>query len=106
MDRLKDEFETSVSPVARLLGHSLAAAMGFCGLALISLIPVGVVRVLIWVGMESLAVPLHTLENLLLAADVALFAVVFLSGVIVFAAETLTSARHQIKRAWKEHDHE
>ena len=34
---LRREIEHSASPVARLLGHSLAAALGFVGIALISL---------------------------------------------------------------------
>lgn len=103
MHHLKEEFVTSASPVTRLLGHSLAVALGFCGLAGISLIPVGAIKLLIWLGMEQLAGPLHALETLLLVVDIVLFGVVFLSGVVVFAAETLATTIRQIKEAWRNH---
>ncbi len=102
MSHLKDEFVSAASPVARFLGHSLAVAAGFFGLAMISLIPIGTVRLLIWGGMDQLAGQLHLLESLLLAVDIALFGVVFLSGVAVFLAETLASTIRQVKRAWRD----
>ena len=76
---------------------------GYVGLALISLIPIGTVRLLIWAGMDQLAGPLHLLETLLLTVDIALFGVVFLSGVAVFLAETLASTIRQVKLAWRDH---
>ena len=81
------EIEKSVSPVARLLGHSTAAALGFVGIALVSLLPVGVVRLIQMLGVADLADWLHLLEVVLLVADIALFLVVFLAGVVVFLAE-------------------
>jgi hypothetical protein len=101
METLKENFEQASSPVARLLGHSLAVSLGFCGLAVISLIPVLALKLLVLIGMEELAVPLHNLEIMLLLADIGLFAVVFLTGVIVFAVETIATAKRQIRKAWK-----
>ena len=59
---IKNEFEGAVLPVARLLGHALAAALGFCALGLISLIPIVVVRLLLWLGFAELAGPLRMLD--------------------------------------------
>jgi len=103
MHHLKEEFVTAASPVTRLLGHSLAVALGFCGLAIISLVPIGAIKALIWFGIVQLVEPLHALETLLLIVDIVLFAVVFMSGVAVFAAETLAATAKQIKTAWREH---
>lgn len=103
MSHLTDEFVSAASPVSRFLGHSLSVAFGFFGLALISLIPIGTVRLLICAGMDQLAGPLHLLETLLLTVDIALFGVVFLSGVAVFLAETLASTIRQVKLAWRDH---
>jgi hypothetical protein len=98
---LKDKFATAAFPVIRLLGHSLATAIGFCGLALISLIPIGVVKVLIWLGIRQLVELLHALETLLLVIDVGLFGVIFLTGVAVFVVEVLASTKRQINAAWR-----
>ena len=77
---IKNEFEGAVLPVARLLGHALAAALGFCALGLISLIPILVVKLLLWLGFAELARPLRTSEVALLFADIVLFAVVLFAG--------------------------
>lgn len=82
---MKLEFENVAGPVARLLGHSAAAALGFCGL-----------------GASEIALPLRALELTLLFADIGLFAVVFLSGVAVFAAETVSTATRRIRLALSE----
>lgn len=97
MQHLKEEFVTAASPVTRLLGHSLAVALGFCGLAMISLIPIVAIKTLICLGIIQLVEPLHFLETLLLIVDILLFGVVFLSGVAVFVAETLATTIRQIK---------
>lgn len=104
MSHLTNEFVLAASPVARFLGHTLAVALGFLGLALISLIPIGAVRLLIWAGMDQLAGSLHLLESLLLTVDILLFGVVFLSGAAIFLAETLASTIRQIKHAWRGHE--
>lgn len=103
MNHVKGEFLSAASPVARLLGHSLAVVIGFAGLALISLLPIAVVRLLIWIGMPQLAEPLHLLETLLLLVDIGLFGIVFLTGVVVFLVETLATTKRQIKAAWRDH---
>lgn len=56
---VRDEFVMAASPATRLLGHSLAVSLGFCGLAAISMIPIGAMKVLIWLGIGHLAEPLH-----------------------------------------------
>ena len=103
---MKNEFEEAARPVARLLGHSLAAALGFVGIALISLIPISVLKLVLALGVDELASPLRILEVMLLVADMLLFTVVFLTGVVVFAAETLASAKSQISKAWKDGGHD
>jgi hypothetical protein len=103
---INKEFETAASPIAWLIGHSLASAFGFCGLAVVSLIPIGVIRLLIFAGLDQLADPLHSLEMLLLLVDIALFGIVFLSGVVVFTVETIATTIRQAKKAWKGSDHE
>lgn len=102
-NQVKKEFISAASPVARLLGHSLAVALGFCGLAVISMIPVGIIKVLIWLGIESLIEPLHALEKFLLYVDVGLFSLVFSTGVIVFVVEVAASTKRQVIMAWR-HD--
>ena len=95
---MKRAVEEAAAPLARLIGHSLAAAVGFCALAAISLIPIQAVKVLTLLGFSQIARPLHVLEQALLFADVCLFAVNFISGVAVFAAETVDAARRRITR--------
>lgn len=85
-----------LSPFARFLGHSLGSAIAFVCIALISLIPVGVVRAMIWLGLGELAGALHALETMLLIADILLFVLIFLAGAVVFAVEVITSARKRI----------
>lgn len=92
---------TQAGPVARLIGHSLAASLGFAGLALTTLIPIGVVRLLVMNGFGQLAESLHWLEVALFIGDVALFSVVFLTGVIIFIVETIIYAYEEIKRLFK-----
>lgn len=94
---MKPAFEDVVAPLVRLIGHSVAAAAGFCALAAISLIPIEVVKLLALLGLSELARPLQILEEILLFADVCLFAVIFLSAVAVFAAETIGAAKRRIR---------
>lgn len=100
-EELKTAVVTGLSPVAKLLGHSLASALGFAGLAVISLVPLGVVHLLHAFGLEQLAVELHGLESFLLMLDIVLSGTVFLSGVVVFLAEILAEAKRQIVTAFQ-----
>ena len=102
---IKNEFEGAVLPVARLLGHALAAALGFCALGLISLIPILVVKLPLWLGFAELAGPLRTLEIALLFADIVLFAVVLFAGIAVFAVDTISAAWRRIEVVSKETGH-
>lgn len=69
------------APLVRLIGHSLAAAVGFCALAAVLLIPIEVVKLLMLFGFSQVARPLQILGQTLLFADVCLFAVIFVSGI-------------------------
>lgn len=106
MENIRTKFEDAAIPVARLLGHALAAALGSCGLGLISLIPILVVKALLWLGFSGLAGPLRRLEAPLLFADIGPFALVLLSGIAVFAAETIAAARRRIRHARKDSGHD
>jgi len=96
----------AAAPLARLIGHSLAAAVGFCALAAISLIPIQVVKLLTLLGFSQIARPLRVLEQTLLFADICLFAITFVSGVAVFAAETIDAARRRISKILGANDHD
>ncbi|HJU23600.1 MAG TPA: hypothetical protein VJ891_13915 [Casimicrobiaceae bacterium] len=100
---MKLEYETAVA-LAELLGHSLAAAIGFCALVAISVIPILALRLLVFLGASELSMPLKFLEQLLLLADVSLFAVTFLSGLAAFTADTVAAARRRIRAHWREDD--
>jgi ABC-type uncharacterized transport system permease subunit len=99
-------FARTLSPMARLLGHSLAAALGFCGLGLIALLPIAAIKFFLWLGFTELATPLRIVETGLLLADIFLFAVVFLSGLAVFSVEAIAAAKRRIEDAWKERNHD
>lgn len=94
-------FESVALPVVRLLGHALAAGLGFGALALISLIPTLTLRWLIWLGLTELALPLRSVETGLLVADAVLFGVVSGSGMVVFAVESIAVAKQRICAAWR-----
>ena len=98
-DDIKKEFETAVSPVMRLLGHSMATAVGFAGLALISMVPLGVLQLLVHFGWTELAQSMHALESLLFFGDLGLFALVMLRGVVVFLVEVVVATKQDIKKA-------
>lgn len=102
MVEINEQLEHTLSPISRLLGHSLAAAVGFCGLGFIALLPILTIRLFLWAGFDELAMPLRVLEAGLLFADIFLFAVVFLSGLAVFSVETIVAARRRIRQALKE----
>ncbi|MGH8802427.1 MAG: hypothetical protein ACREX6_09075, partial [Casimicrobiaceae bacterium] len=97
MVRLSEEVENTLSPVARLIGHSFAAAFGFCGLGAAALLPILAVKLFLWLGFDELASSLRILEVGLLFADIVQFAVVFLSGVSVFSVETVVAAKRRIQ---------
>jgi hypothetical protein len=95
------EFEQPLAAVARFLGHSVAAALGFAGLAAISLLPIAAVRVLNAFGVDDLALRLHALEAMLEIVDLLLFTAVFLAGAIVFLAEVYIDGERRIIEAFK-----
>lgn len=86
----------SMGPVMRLVGHSASAVLGFAGIAILALIPIVVVKFVIYLGASELATPLHYLEIMMLFADVALFALVFLMGIVIFLVESMVYAKREI----------
>lgn len=96
IDAHSGESEKALEPVARFLGHSLAAAVGFVGLALIALIPIGAIHLIKRWGDADLAGSLHWLEVALLTVDIVLFLAVFLAGAAVFAAEIYVETESRI----------
>lgn len=100
MEAVKNEFKSAASPIARLIGHSLAVALGFVVFAVVSALPLLVVRLLISMGMSDLASALHSIEYLIFALDVGIFVVVLLTGVVVFVVETLATTRNKVIHAW------
>jgi hypothetical protein len=92
----RSETEKALAPVARFLGHSFAAAIGFAGLALISLIPIGVIHAIKAWGDAELAGSLRWLELTLLTVDIGLFMTVFVAGAVIFAAEMYVETEARI----------
>ena len=90
------EASKALGLVAQFLGHSLAAALGFAGLAVIALIPIGITQLIKAWGDPGLASSLHWLEITLFAVDIALFLVVFLAGAVIFAVEVYVDTRARI----------
>ena len=82
--------------VARFLGHSAAAALGFVGLTAISLLPISALRLLHAIGFDQVSVSLHPLETVLQVTDATLFLAVFLTGAAVFCAEVFADAERRI----------
>jgi hypothetical protein len=82
--------------VARFLGHSAAAALGFAGLTAISVVPKSMLRVLRDLGFDEVGISLHPLEAVLQIIDAMLFLAVFLTGAAVFIAEVLADAERRI----------
>ena len=99
---MKFQLEDIAVPLAKLLGHSLAAAIGFVGLGAISLIPIAVLKILVALGIPELVQPLRALGIMLLLADIALFAVIFVFGAVVFAVDTISAAKRRIDAALKD----
>lgn len=93
---VKDATVKALTPVAKLLGHTLACSVGFVGLALLSLVPVLTVKALVMMGLEGLAEHLHSLETFIFTVDIVLFGVVFLAGVAEFALEVFGDAKRNI----------
>ena len=91
---MKVEFGDAAAPLARLVGHSLSAAIGFCALAVISVVPIEMLKFPSLIGISERVQPLLILEQTLLFADVCLFAVIFLSGVAVLQQKR--SVRHVV----------
>ena len=81
-------------PAARFAGHVAASAVGFIALAIVALIPIYVVKLLIWAGgpVEFVEV-FHWLEIAVLYVDIGLYGVTVLIWAVVFLAEEIRAAR-------------
>lgn len=91
----------SLGPVMRLVGHSAGAVFGFAAIAILALIPIGVVKLVAFLGATQLLEPLHYLEIMMLFADVVLFALVFLNGLLIFLVESFMYTKRELTRLWK-----
>jgi hypothetical protein len=90
-------FLQALTPFAWLCGHALATALGFCVLVLISLIPIGVLKLLVVIGITSLVGALDVLEKVVFFGDIGLFVVVVVAGIIKFIIEITKSVKGDIK---------
>lgn len=90
-------FLQALTPLAWLCGHALATALGFCVLVLISLIPIGVLKLLVLFGITSLVGALDVLEKVVFYGDIALFLVVVVAGIIKFIIEIIKSVKDDLK---------
>jgi hypothetical protein len=90
-------FLQALTPIAWLCGHALATALGFCVLVLISLIPIGVLKLLVFIGITSLVGALDVLEKVVFYGDIGLFVVVVVAGIIKFIIEIIGSVKGAIK---------
>jgi hypothetical protein len=97
----RSDREKPLGAVARFLGHSAAAALGFVGLAVISLIPIATLRALRVLGIADLESRLNTLEVLLAALDLLLLLAVLLAGAAVFVTEIYVEAELHIISTFK-----
>jgi len=93
----KESVSTTVQiflPVARFAGHVAASAVGFIALGLVALIPVYLVKVLVWLGGPAQFIDLFTwLEIAVLYVDIVLYAVTVLLWAFVFLIEEVRACR-------------
>lgn len=95
------ELAHSAAPIARFLGHSLAASLGFILLGAISLIPLGAVKLLSILGVDHLNFLFGAIEKWILYADIAFFSVIFLLGAIELLAVEVVAKLRSIKSAYQ-----
>jgi hypothetical protein len=98
----QNEVVQSLGPVMRLVGHSAGAVFGFAAIAILALIPIAIVKFVVYLGATQLIKPLHYLETMMLFADVVLFTLVFLNGLLIFLVESLVYTKRELSRIWKE----
>jgi hypothetical protein len=82
-------------PVARLAGHVAASAVGFIALGIVALVPVYLVKLLVWLGGSAQFVELFTwLETAVLYVDIGLYGVTVLLWAFVFLVEEVRACRN------------
>ena len=99
---MQSHFIDTAAPISRLLGHSLAVMIGFVGFAAISLVPVGVLKVIVLLGAEHLAHLLEPVETAIVLADIGLFGLIFVNGIVVFVVEEVMTTIRTIRRILKD----
>jgi len=81
-------------PVARFAGHVAASAVGFIALGMVALIPVYLVKVLIWVGGPTQLIELFSrVEIAVLYVDIFLYGMTVLLWAFVFLVEEVRACR-------------
>jgi hypothetical protein len=82
-------------PVVRLAGHVAASAVGFIALGVLALIPVYLIKLVVWAGGPAQLVELFNwLETAVLYVDVVLYAVTVLLWAFVFLVEEVRACRN------------
>ncbi len=82
-------------PIARFAGHSLASAVGFVILLVVTLIPIFALRLLAWLGMRELAQVFNWnwLEIGVLYLDIGLYILTVLLWAYVFVIEEIRAVK-------------
>lgn len=72
----------SAAPIARFVGHALAVSVGLVLLTIVLLIPVALVKALIFFGFSELGATIKNLEDGLLFAELGFFVVTLSIGAL------------------------
>jgi len=91
-------------PIVRFAGHSLASAVGFVILLVVTLIPIFALRFLAWLGMQELAQVFNWnwLEIGILYLDIGLYVLTVLLWAYVFCDRRDPCRKEGAERAMKE----
>jgi len=102
LDGVKRTVAESAAPIARFVGHSLAVALGFVLLTFILLIPIGVVKALVYFGIRELSAVLELLEVGLLYGEIAFFVLTLIIGAIELLLVEIIGAMERVQKTWRE----
>lgn|GEM_PF-5064522 len=82
-------------PIVRFAGHSLASAVGFVILLVVTLIPIFALRLFAWLGMKELAQVFNWnwLETGIIYLDIGLYILTVLLWAYVFVIEEIRAVK-------------
>jgi hypothetical protein len=92
----------SAAPVARFVGHSAAIAVGFVLLTALLLIPIGIVKLLVYFGVKELSTVLEMLELGLLYGEIGFFVVTLVIGALELLLTETIRALGRIRQTWRD----